>query len=195
MLESDQEVVIREEAVVALGKLADQKALHPLAKACADAEVTVRRSAVRALANIRYDDMDALKVDSIGPRPFLRALEDWSPDVRKEALVALVRLQYDRLDSLLLRVVGDEDDTVRFIAVQLLGRHGDDAVVVQPLIAALQDSHAGVREQAAMALGKRQAEDAEVALIDLMTRSQGADGEAARSALRDITRIEYEIVD
>ena len=139
--------------------------------------------------------MDALKVDSIGPRPFLRALEDWSPDVRKEALVALVRLQYDRLDSLLLRVVGDEDDTVRFIAVQLLGRHGDDAVVVQPLIAALQDSHAGVREQAAMALGKRQAEDAEVALIDLMTRSQGADGEAARSALRDITRIEYEIVD
>ena len=98
----------------------------------------MRRSAVRALANIRYDDMDALKVDSIGPRPFLRALKDWSPDVRKEALLALVRRQYDRLDSLLLRVVGDEDDTVRFIAVQLLGRHGD-AVVVQPLIAALQE--------------------------------------------------------
>ena len=195
VLESDQAPVIREEAVIALGKLADERALQSLARACEDTEVIVRAAAVRALANIRYDDTNALKVESIGPRPFLRALEDWSPEVRKETLLALVRLQYVRLDSLLLHVIADEDDTVRFIAVQLLGRHGDDAAVVKPLIAALQDSHAAVREQAAMALGQRRAEGAEAELIDLMTRSPGPDGEAARRALKEITGIEYELVD
>ena len=175
---------MREEAAEALGKLGDDKAIGPLRAAlAADPAPRVRVEALRGLVNLRYDG---------AAEDLVKALDDWFPPVRKEALVGLVRLQYEELDPHLLRLVKDPDATVRYIAVQLLGRQGG-AEAIGLLIEGLEDESRGVREEAALALGKLNAVEAQSALIDLMTRSQDADGAAAQRALKMITGVDYHV--
>lgn len=186
ILREEQVVPIREETAEALGKLGDDRAMAPLIDALREDEVPeVRVEAVRGLVNLRHAD----------PAPLVAALNDWFPDVRKEALVGLVRLRHEsEVDAELPRLTRDPDASVRYIAVQLLGRRrGEWAVPL--LIAALEDEIGSVREEAAAALGRLGATEAIDALIDLMTRSTDPDGEAARRALREITGVDYRVVD
>ncbi len=63
------------------------------------------------------------------------------------------------------------------------------------LVEALGSDNGSVREEAATALGKLKAASAKEALIDLMTRSNGPDGEAARRALRTIFGVDFQVVE
>ena len=185
ILQEEEEAAIREEAAEALGKSGDKRAAGPLLFALRqDQAPRVRVEAVRGLVNLRIEDL----------APLAAALDDWFPQVRKEALVGLVRLQYEGLDAQLLRLAKDPDANIRYIVVQLLGRRGGEGVV-KFLIQALEDESGGVREEAACALGKLRAVEAREALIELMTRSQNPDGEAARRALKEITGIDHQVVD
>jgi len=185
VLEKETEAALREEAAEALGKLGDERAIEPLLRALEQDELmAVRVEAVRGLANLRFRE----------PGPLVAALEDWAPDVRKEALLGLVRQQYEGLGTHLFHLVQDPDPNIRYLVVQLLGKLGGEKAIGL-LIETLEDESGGVREEAANALGRLRAMAAKEALIDLMTRSQNPDGEAARRALREITGIEYQVVE
>jgi len=171
----------RQELAIALGKSGDKRAVAPLERVLVeDASVAMRVEALRGLVRLRQEDL----------APYLVALEDWHPRVRKESLLALVKLRYDGLPAVARNRCDDPDATIRYIAVQLLGRLSDP-LGVPPLIAALSDSSMAVREEAARALGKRKVAEARDALVDLMVRSKSPDGEAARWALREITNVDW----
>jgi HEAT repeat protein len=185
LLEGAEEASMREETAEALGKLGDPTAIQPLVEVLRKDEVPeVRVEAVRGLINLRLGD----------PEPLVQALEDWFPQVRKEALIGLVRLQHSGWGEHLLILAKDPDPEVRYIAIQLLGRWGEEGGIAT-LIEALDDESGGVREEAATALGKLGALEAREALIDLMTRSSNPDGDAARKALKAITGVDYQVVE
>ncbi len=179
-LQQAQETPLRQVAAESLGKLGDTLAVGPLAVALeTETEVAVRLAAVQALATLRHADGAVYEL----------ALEDRHSDVRKQALLALVRFAPDDLEPNLKNLADDPDPALRYLVVQLLPRLGDAAVPV--LMEALDDSNGAVREEAALALGRLQATEAEEALIDLMARSHDPDGAAARQALRQITGIDF----
>lgn len=185
ILKNAEESSIREETAEALGKMGSPLAMQPLIETLRKDEVPeVRVEAVRGLINLRLGN----------PEPLVEALEDWFPQVRKEALIGLVRLRHGGWGEYLLALAKDPDPEVRYIAIQLIGRRGEKKGIAA-LIEALDDESGGVREEAATALGKLGAVEAKEALIDLMTRSQNPDGDAARKALRKITGVDFQVVE
>ena len=88
-----------------------------LIKACRDVDVSVRRKAIEALAELG-DERDTPLL--------LKALKDSDSSVRLEAIYALESRSMlgseRKLSGPLLEAMRDEDATVRQVAVRLLGR-------------------------------------------------------------------------
>lgn len=88
---------------------------------------------------------------------------------------------------ILVVALGDQEESVRSSAVQLLETQGDEGIPF--LVRALQDQSADVREQAANALGSQgtRAREAAPALIELLDDHDRPVRLAAASALHQIT--------
>jgi HEAT repeat protein len=84
-------------------------------------------------------------------RRYALALKDPSPAVRAAAVRALGAPGNEQL---FIETLGDPDADVRLLAADRLGEHGArGAERVAALVGALNDDHAGVRREAAWALG------------------------------------------
>lgn len=178
---TNEQVEIREDAALALGRLKDRRAASALVAALADAEPSVRRCAAEALGELhdtqavaplldRLQDSDSgvranaagalIKLGSEQPlagagliAALAAALADAEPAVRSQAALALGGTQDPATIDLLCQRLADEHDEVRSAAANALGRRRD-ARAVLPLAWALSDKAADVRLSATRALGK-----------------------------------------
>jgi len=133
----DQDWVIRREAVITLGEMADERCVEPLVRCLRDGDWQVREAAVEALAEVGSPAVESL----------VKFLRDW--DARKYVLRALGKINDERvLDPLISSLRNDEfkDDATR--ALVDLG-----SPAVPKLIMALTDRDEFVRKQAILALG------------------------------------------
>ncbi len=148
----DSDWVVRREAVVTLGEMADERCVAPLAKALRDGDWQVREAAVEALASVGSPAVEVL----------IKLLRDW--EVRKAAIQALGKIKDERvLDPLVSQLRIDE---FREDATTALTEVGKPAV--SRLVVALKDKDEFVRKQAVIILGRIGDAEAIDSLIELL---------------------------
>lgn len=133
----DPDWVVRREAVVTLGEMADDRCVEPLIRTLRDGDWQVREAAVEAIAEVGPPAVELL----------IRYMRDW--EARKYVIQALGKINDERvLDPLMSMLHNDEfkDDATR--ALIDLG-----SPAVPKLIVALSDKEEFVRKQAILALG------------------------------------------
>jgi len=149
---NDPDWVVRREAVITLGEMADERCVEPLARALRDGDWQVREVAIEAMGQVGSPAVDML----------LKLLRDW--EVRKYAILALGRIRDERvLDPLMLQLRNDEfkDD-----AIHALVELGEPSV--EKLIGALRDKDENVRKSAVLALGRIKSSEAITPLIEML---------------------------
>lgn len=148
----DPDWVVRREAVITLGEMADERCVEPLARALRDGDWQVREVAIEAMGQL----------GSLAVETLLKLLRDW--DVRRSAIAGLGKIRDERvLDPLMLQLRNDEfkDD-----AVDALVALGEPSVV--RLIGALRDKDENVRKCAVLALGRIKSSEAIEPLITML---------------------------
>ncbi len=167
---NDPDWVVRREAVITLGEMADERCVEPLARALRDGDWQVREVAIEAMGQVGSPAVDML----------LKLLRDW--EVRKYAILALGRIRDERvLDPLMLQLRNDEfkDD-----AIHALVELGEPSV--EKLIGALRDKDENVRKSAVLALGRIKSSDAVTPLIDMLGDNDWFTRLTAAAALESI---------
>lgn len=167
---NDPDWVVRREAVITLGEMADERCVEPLARALRDGDWQVREVAIEAMGQVGSPAVEML----------LKLLRDW--EVRKYAILALGRIRDERvLDPLMLQLRNDEfkDD-----AIQALVELGEPSV--EKLIGALRDKDENVRKSAVLALGRIKSSDAITPLIDMLSDKDWFTRLTAAAALESI---------
>jgi HEAT repeat protein len=133
----DQDWVVRREAVITLGEMADERCVEPLVRCLRDGDWQVREAAVDAVEQVGSPAVEML----------LHYLRDW--EARKYVLRAMGKIPDERvLDPLISMLKNDEfkDDATR--ALVELGKPA-----VEKLVMALSDKEDFVKKQAILALG------------------------------------------
>ncbi|MBT6148941.1 MAG: HEAT repeat domain-containing protein [Gemmatimonadetes bacterium] len=177
---------VRREAVAALGQTGHRPLVPVLAEfLTVDHDTAVRVAAAKGLATLR---------DTLAVPPLLAALRDTAALVRQQSLVSLQHLWSTRVEAAARRRLGDPDETVRFIAAQMLGTHRAHESRLA-LSSALTDTSVFVRVEAARALGQLGDTAAVKSLVKLLKRGDGPDSEAARRALLVLTDLDYVVLD
>lgn len=165
----DTDWVVRREAVITLGEMADERCVEPLVRTLRDGDWQVREAAVEAVAEVGTPAVEML----------VRYIRDW--ESRKYVIRTLGKINDERvLDPLISYLKSDEfkDDATRalvdlgtpavpkliealssqddFVKKQAILALGDikDSQAVDPLIALLQDEDWLVRLTAAASLEK-----------------------------------------
>ena len=187
--------VVRQQALSALGKIGDERALKPLLRCLRDEEPGIRREAVKAL---RYFDSDR------AIEPIIIALEDSNVEVRREAAATLgyllkaeqtirkASIQRKRLGvPSLLRALEDEDSAVRLEAVKALGFSESYRACV-PVARMLDDTNKEVRENSAVTLGLLRDKRAIEPLITILLDSE-EDASVRAEAVISLNRLESNI--
>jgi len=177
---------VRKEAVVALGQMGDQTLVPTLVGFLAgDLDSQIRIAAAEGLANLR---------DTLAVPHLITALRDTVPLVRQRALASLQYLWTSNAEKAVLNALGDPDETVRFIAAQMLGVHRT-SIARGPLCATLLDTSQWVRAEAARALGQLGDTTVVKNLVNLLEDRDGPDHDAARQALKTLTGLDYVVVE
>lgn len=148
----DPDWVVRREAVVTLGEMADARCVEPIVRALRDGDWQVREAAVEAIAEVGPPAVDLL----------IRYMRDW--ESRKYVIHALGKINDERVLAPLMSMLHNDefkDDATR--ALIDLGKPA-----VPSLIAALSDKDEFVRKQAVLALGAIKDPDAVDPLIALL---------------------------
>jgi HEAT repeat protein len=177
---TDKKPMVRRNAVEALGKLGDERAVEPLiAKLKKDKDKGVRAAAAKALGKI--GDKRALE-------PLIAKLKkdkDWG--VRTAAAEALGVLGDTKaVEPLIAKLRKDKTHSVQRASAEALGEIGDNRAV-EPLIATLKDKVNIVREAAAEALGKIGDERAvEPLIVEFKDSRRSSIRKAAATALSKI---------
>jgi len=140
----DEDVVVRDVAASALGKIGDGRAVEPLINALNDVDREVRTGAVYALGRIGDDG---------AVEPLVHSLRDASPIVRRDAAWALGEIGDGRAVEPIIQALNDEDKYVRWGAAEALGEIGDKSAI-EPLIQALRDDDPDVRRAVKEALDR-----------------------------------------
>ncbi|MFH0968456.1 MAG: HEAT repeat domain-containing protein [Methanobacteriota archaeon] len=165
---------LREEAVVALSGLNDDRVIFPLITALRDESPYVRRGAAEALGKskskkvvhplvealtdedryVREVSAEALgHLGKVSMPSLIQGLSDPDWRIRVGAVIAL-RVSSDAVDpDPVLRILSDKSVYVRRESVKTLGRIGDKRILPY-LVEATNDSDAGVRLRAVRAVAK-----------------------------------------
>ena len=149
----DNDWVVRREAVITLGEMADERCVEPLVRALRDGDWQVREAAVEAVAEVGPPAVDML----------IQYVRDW--ESRKYVIRTLGKINDERvLDPLISYLKSDEfkDDATR--ALVDLGKPA-----VPKLIEALSSRDDFVKKQSILALGDIQDPEAVDPLIALLT--------------------------
>ena len=157
------------DAVEALGRIGDPRALEPLVAMLTDADEGVRGAAVEALESMGWEPPGRGPTRAAvawrrggsggcgwrwGPRGWIPR---WPPlkarraGCERDAALALGRIGDARAVGPLLSALHHRDTTVRWAAAQALGELGDTRAV-EPLVVLLGDPHHDVQRAAAQAL-------------------------------------------
>ena len=166
----DSDWVVRREAVITLGEMADERCVEPLVRALRDGDWQVREAAVEAVAEVGPPAVDML----------IQYVRDW--ESRKYVLRALGKINDERvLDPLISYLKSDEfkDDATR--ALVELGKPA-----VPKLIEALSSQDDFVKKQAILALGDIQDPQAVDPLIAVLTDTDWLVRLTAASSLEKI---------
>jgi hypothetical protein len=172
---SADEPLVRRQAVDALGRIGDRRAVEPLIGTLKDQDSLIRGQAVQALgrikdpqavtplvailnskeqpSHVRMSAAEALGAigDPKAVEPLIPALLEEHWGVRSRAAQALGRLKDPRAVSPLIDALQDKEAAVRANAAESLAELGDRRAV-KPLTAALQDPDRDVRKKADLAL-------------------------------------------
>jgi hypothetical protein len=108
---------VREEIVVALGRLTDPRIPALCAALLTHDEAFVRNAALTILQKKGRGSLDAIE----------RAFREGNADVRKLAIDATARWDSSEVDGLYEAALADEDINVRMAAVENIGEHGRSA--------------------------------------------------------------------
>ena len=177
---------VRREAVTALGQTGDGGLVSLLADILqSDPDTEVRASAAKSLGSFR---------DTTAVQPLILSLQDTSAAVRRHALASLHFLWTADAERAAIGCLRDPDETVRFIAAQMMGTHRTGKAR-DALCKALLDTSLWVRTEAARSLGFLGDSTAVENLVALLRREGGPDHDAARQALRAITGMDYVLVE
>lgn len=166
----DSDWVVRREAVITLGEMADERCVEPLVRCLRDGDWQVREAAVDAIAEIgspavemliRYlRDYDARKyaIRALGKINDERVLDPLvsmlrNDEFKDDATRALVELGPPAVERLIKCLSDEKDEFTRKQAILALGDIKDSRAV-DPLIALLQEKDWFVRLTAAAALEK-----------------------------------------
>jgi len=146
----DSDWVVRREAVVTLGEMADERCTEPLVSCLRDGDWQVREAAVDALAMIGSPAVELL----------IRYLRDW--EARKYTIRTLGKINDERvLDPLISMLKNDEFKDDATWALAELGKPA-----VGRLVESLNDRDEFVRKQSILALGEIKDTAAVDALIE-----------------------------
>ncbi len=168
-LMQDTDWVVRREAVITLGEMADERCVDPLVRALRDGDWQVREAAVEAVGDIGPPAVDLLlrfvrdwesrkyvlrTLGKINDERVLDPLISWlkSDEFKDDATRALVDLGQPAVPKL-IEALSHRDDFVQKQSILALGEI-QDAQAVDPLIALLQDQDWMVRLTAASSLEK-----------------------------------------
>ena len=197
-----------------LGRIGNPRSASVLLGLTHDSNLHVRKNAILALSKIHVAIMKdtLLHILRTDPQPELRAtaaeglptfrdtsvvkslcsaLGDSIAIVRQSAIAALGRIWADSAMPTVISAIEDPDENVRYIAIQVAANHQLTAARL-PLQRMLTDHSLAVRAEAARALALLADTTAVKALIALMKeRYEGADVVAARSALQELTGVDY----
>ena len=148
----DTDWVVRREAVVTLGEMADERCVEPIVRALRDGDWQVREAAVEAIAEVGPPAVELL----------IRYMRDW--ESRKYVIRALGKINDERVLAPLISML--HNDEFKDDATRALVELGKPAVPA--LIAALSDKEEFVRKQAILALGAIKDPEAVDPLIALL---------------------------
>ncbi len=148
----DPDWVVRREAVVTLGEMADERCVEPIVRALRDGDWQVREAAVEAIAEVGPPAVELL----------IRYMRDW--ESRKYVIRALGKVNDERVLAPLMSML--HNDEFKDDATRALVELGTPAVPA--LMAALSDKEEFVRKQAVLALGAIKDPDAVDPLIALL---------------------------
>ena len=165
----DQDPRVRAAAARSLGNLGDEASGIPLAGRLADSSEAVRMASALALSEI--ESAASSEAES------LRMLRHQDASVRMATTRALAGQDSVRFTGELVAALQDADAQVRQGVVAVLGETGDGRAIPHLVHLLKNDSHAGVRSEAAYRLGKlgnasimRELSEAAQADADPMTR-------------------------
>lgn len=188
--------VVRQQALIALGNIGNERALKPLLICVRDEDTEVRREAVKAL---KYFDSDR----AIGP--IIIALDDSDVGVRRETTATLGFLMKEeqtiRKTSVerkrlavapLIRALEDEDPVVRQEAVKALG-YSESYRACIPVTGLLGDTNKVVRMDAALSLGLLRDKRAVGSLIKVL-KDNDEDASVRAQSVISLKRLDSDIV-
>jgi len=167
---SSKDCITRKEAVVALKKIADKRALFPLIHAL---KYEKWHDKYAVMASVRENAAEALGLlrDRSAVEPLIKALRtDEDKDVRWKSAWALGNTGDKNAVEPLIYALYDEHWPIRRFAASALGKIGDKKSVGS-LISALNDEDWHVRKYAALALGKIGDERAVKPLVNALSDS------------------------
>ena len=110
---SDESVLVRCHAAIALGKIGDERVVEPLIQVLDDENESVKKCAVFSLGEI--DDREVVE-------PLIMALGDEDEEVRKYAIEALGKISEEKVVEPLTRALDDENEDVRKGAAYVLDK-------------------------------------------------------------------------
>jgi len=139
----DDDKQVRAEAALAAGKLGDPRAVEPLLLGLRDDFELVRQYAVSSLGSLR---------DRRATQPIIELLPDAQGEMLRSCIMALGSIGDPAAIEPLL-AIGDQAPEIRRRLLDSLSRFSDPRTV-PPLIAAIQDPDASVRQTAAACLGR-----------------------------------------
>ncbi len=199
----DEDVRVRRDASIALGKCGDTRACDPLRRLSeTDAESEVRREACGALDKLRanpterriYRALEKNEIDEViahgsAAIPYLDSLirRCGEPGIRNAAARVVGQIGGPDAIAPLAAGIDDEDQQVRMAAILALSKN-DDVRTVELLITALRDSYWMAREEAAKALDLKGDQRAVAPLRQLTRDTEIYVREAARNAIEIINR-------
>lgn len=141
-LKSDEDSLVRKNAAMALGYIADHKALVPLLHSLSDEDPNVRWNVISALGEIP---------NSSSVNPIIKALGDQHPEVRSTAAWALGAIRDKRAILPLVATLTDPIPHVRAKTAEALGELKAEEAVPY-LAACISDTDPIVRKEALLSL-------------------------------------------
>ncbi len=152
---NNNDLLVRLNAIEALGDARDARAVEPLVAALGD------ESCGCAASNA------LVKIGNTSVEPLIVALKDENMIVRRNAAKALGEMKDARAVEPLIATLKDEDATVRWQAAKALGEM-KDARAIEPLVSTLKDDNPIVRWHAANALENIGAPSVEPLISDIL---------------------------
>ena len=146
---SDPDEEVRQWSAWALGNLADslpQEASVSLVQQIADPSAPVRQAVVLALGQMTISE-EVLQV-------LTEAFTISTPDIQLTIIQALAQFEFPFAYELFIEALKSPDPLLRQSAISGLGELGDPRGLMVMRRHLLQDSHVGVRSEAAFRLGK-----------------------------------------